>query len=389
MNVYLIRKRNPKTGRKRLTAYRLIIKTNGLPEFVIQLAANKYTSNDVQQLAGILGAIVDACNAGNKIDHLLFDALDRFPDVKRRLIKKDFLTAVKEKTLVDIWNEYERANVDGLKAGTFQNKRNSINKFFQCIDPETPADEFNKRHAQHFRQWLNQRITRGEISEATAAGYIRDVKRVFNWAKESDLLALNQLDDVKRGSFVNRERDHYITPEELNRILDACATQPDAQAWKVLFLLYRVQGLRKEEPRLLKWKDVDLDAGVIVITSPKTERYKGKGTRTAPLFPDVAEALKKLRDEQRQRGELSTFVLSAIPANHRQTAEKILARAGVEQWGKLFQNLRASAATDIDRHFGAFRESQWVGHSADVAAKHYLQITADDISAARSWSPLK
>ena len=319
---------------------------------------------------------------------MLFDALDRFPDAKRRLIEKEFLTAVKEKTLDDIWNEYERANVDSLKPGTFQNKQNSINKLFQFVDPQTPVNEFTKKHAQHFRQLLNQKITRGEIAEATAAGYIRDVKSVFKWAKETDVITFNPFDNVKRGSFVNRERDHYITIDELRKLLDACETLKDAQSWRVLLLLYRMQGLRKEEPRFLKWENVDLDKGVIVITSPKTERYKGKETREAPLFDDVADALKKLRDEQRQRGELSAFVLPSMPADLRSVVEKLVAQAGVKQWGKLFQNLRASAATDIEHNAGAFRESRWVGHSAVVAAQHYLQITDDDIRAARSWRPL-
>jgi len=53
---------------------------------------------------------------------------------------------------------------------------------------------------------------------------------------------------------------------------------------------------------------------------------------------------------------------------------RIIARAGVEPWPRLFQNLRASCATDWTERHPAHAVAKWLGHSPMIVAEHYLQV---------------
>jgi hypothetical protein len=59
--------------------------------------------------------------------------------------------------------------------------------------------------------------------------------------------------------------------------------------------------------------------------------------------------------------------------NLRTTFLKVIERAGLKPWPRLFHNLRASCATDWVETFPNHVVAGWLGHSPMVAATHYLQ----------------
>jgi hypothetical protein len=60
-------------------------------------------------------------------------------------------------------------------------------------------------------------------------------------------------------------------------------------------------------------------------------------------------------------------------SNLRTTLTKIITRAGFQPWPRLFQNLRASCATDWVEKYPNHVVAKWLGHSPWIAATHYLQ----------------
>jgi hypothetical protein len=60
-------------------------------------------------------------------------------------------------------------------------------------------------------------------------------------------------------------------------------------------------------------------------------------------------------------------------SNLRTTFTKIVTRAGHKPWPRLFQNLRASCATDWVERCPNHVVAKWLGHSPLIAAAHYLQ----------------
>ena len=57
--------------------------------------------------------------------------------------------------------------------------------------------------------------------------------------------------------------------------------------------------------------------------------------------------------------------------NLRTHFERIIKRAGVTAWPKLFHNLRASRETELMREHDLATVCKWIGNSPAVAAKHY------------------
>jgi hypothetical protein len=66
-------------------------------------------------------------------------------------------------------------------------------------------------------------------------------------------------------------------------------------------------------------------------------------------------------------------------ANLRTQLERIIEKAGLSPWPKLFQNLRATRATEVADMPGipSHVAADWLGHSTTIADKHYRQVTEE------------
>lgn len=138
----------------------------------------------------------------------------------------------------------------------------------------------------------------------------------------------------------------------------------------------------------MHWADIDWDARRLRIYSSKTEHHEGHAKRVIPLFPATEFALRQLRVDQLRMGvyqaDGEVFPDVQADTNLRTHFESIIRRAGVEQWPKLWQNLRASAATDMAKKFPAHVAAKFCGHSSEVAQEHYWTTTEADLDAALS-----
>lgn len=65
-------------------------------------------------------------------------------------------------------------------------------------------------------------------------------------------------------------------------------------------------------------------------------------------------------------------------ANLRTRLERIIRRAGVEAWPKLFQNLRSSRQSELAQTHAEWKVCRWMGNSQAVGRRHYLQLTDAD-----------
>jgi hypothetical protein len=59
-----------------------------------------------------------------------------------------------------------------------------------------------------------------------------------------------------------------------------------------------------------------------------------------------------------------------------------MVRAGVDSWPRLFQNLRASRATELAAEFPSHVAAAWLGHSEEIADAHYRQVLDGDFAKA-------
>ena len=218
----------------------------------------------------------------------------------------------------------------------------------------------------------------------TARKRVSNAKQFFQDAVSRDLLAKNPFAGLKGSVGSNRERDYFLTREDAAKITEAC---PDHE-WRLVFALSRYGGLRCPSEHLaLRWSDIDWDRGTMLVRSPKTEHHEGKGSRLVPIFPELRLALDEAWERAESKVDQVITRYRDPNQNLRTTFEKIIQRAGLKPWPKLFHNLRASRATELANEFPAHVAAAWLGHSTLIANKHYWQVTDADF--ARAITPVE
>jgi len=249
---------------------------------------------------------------------------------------------------------------------------------------DKPIDEITPADADAWRLWLQDRV--GPNTTRRSCGR---AKQFFRWAVRKRLIGENPFGDQKDcGVKANKDREFFVNRFVSQKVLDAC---PDNE-WRLIFALSRFGGLRCPSEHLsLTWDDIDFEHGRMTVHSPKTKKYEGKESRLVPLFPELRPHLEALFNErEKELGRPPSAADHVITGyrgratNLRTQLQRIIKRAGVKTWPKLFQNLRASRATELAAEFPAHVAAAWLGHSTFIAQKHYWQVTDVDFDRAVS-----
>ena len=99
--------------------------------------------------------------------------------------------------------------------------------------------------------------------------------------------------------------------------------------------------------------------------------------RTFELAPDGAEYV--VHADYRQAALTSSGWRNC---NLRTQFERIVKRAGLECWPRLFHNMRASRETELAADYPIHVVTAWLGNTPHIALKHYLQVTDADFEKA-------
>ncbi|MFM9181851.1 MAG: hypothetical protein ACKOV8_11520 [Phycisphaerales bacterium] len=105
----------------------------------------------------------------------------------------------------------------------------------------------------------------------------------------------------------------------------------------------------------------------------KTEHHGGDhAVRVVPICPELGTILAAACDWAQPGTTLIVPMASRSAVNLRTHLERIIAKAVRVPWPRLFQNLRASCATDRVERYPSHVVAKWLGHSPNVAAQHSL-----------------
>ena len=208
------------------------------------------------------------------------------------------------------------------------------------------------------------------LAEATIRRRCGRASQFFTAAVKRRILPDNPFDGIPTADVTNNDRLFFIDRPTIQRVLDAC---PDSQ-WRLIFALARFGGLRiPSELERMTWDDLHwLEEDRFTVRSPKTEHIDGKAQRTVPMFPELIPHFKAALQDANQDEPL-VFPVLGKRSNLRQQALRIIKRAGLEQWPRVFQNLRSSRETELVEQFPVHVVTSWIGNSPDVANRHYLQ----------------
>ena len=240
--------------------------------------------------------------------------------------------------------------------------------------------------AKSFKKYLHNTVG---LAENTARKHIAISRQFFTAAIESNLIEDNPFKGKGQPVTIrpNPNRFFYVTQEMAEKVLEAC---PDAQ-WRLIFGLARWAGLRcPSEVLRLSWQDVDFEHDRFTVHASKTEHHADAGIRTVPMFPELRPLFQDTFDNAKEGDIYCITRYRDKSVNLRTQLSKIIKRAGLEVWSKLFQNCRSTRETELFKMTGGNIKAvcSWIGNSPAVAMQHYAQITEADIQEAAKMTLL-
>lgn len=239
-----------------------------------------------------------------------------------------------------------------------------------------PAD------AEDFRQSL---LGRG-LAHWTIHRRLEFTRMFFKNAVKRGLLPASPFEGVTQKPGDPGRRRRYVSVEETEKLIEAA---PNVW-WRTIIALARYAGMRcPSEVLSLEWDGINWDQGTMRITSPKTDCHDHGGQRIAPIFerlrPHLDEAWEAAADGQTHVIPEGLYLPAANGprgwngCNLRTTFQKIVRRAGLEEWPRLFHALRSSCETDLAHEYPITTVCKWIGNTVAVAARHYVDPSDHDI----------
>jgi integrase len=269
-----------------------------------------------------------------------------------------------------------------VKPATREVWKQPIRNLIAHFGAKKDITKISEADAMDFRQYLMN----SKLASATVAKRLQFARTFFHDARRRKLIASNPFAEVSAKSVVRLDQRRFVTQEETTKLLDACPNQH----WRTIVALARYGGLRcPSEVLSLRWQDIDWDKQRINVPSPKTAHH-GKESRIIPLFPELLIALEgwELAPEGAIYVVDERYRLSSNGSNGwrncnlRTTFEKIVRRAGLVPWPKLFHALRSSRETELAQDFPIHVVTAWLGNTPTIAMRHYLLTTNADFERA-------
>ena len=310
-------------------------------------------------------------------------------ELASRLAELDLIEPKAPKAMVSIGEfltDYLSRRGDDVKAGTLTFYGHTARNLTEFFGSDRLLNSITAGDADDFRRNL-QKVEK--LSAATVVRRCTLARTFFKDAVRRKLIDSNPFDGVGKGSTANPERQRFIDRATIAKVIDAC---PNAE-WRLLVALSRYAGLRvPSEPLLLRWQDIDLAAGRMLVHSPKTEHHAGKATRVVPIFPALRPYLE---DAHELAVEGAEYVLPSLrrpgaligdwrAVNFGTMFRKIIKRAGLVAWPRVWHNLRSSCQTELTESFPSHVVTAWLGNSERIAEKHYLQVLDSQFEKAAS-----
>jgi integrase len=287
--------------------------------------------------------------------------------------------------LCDRFIASKRAAKDATR-DKFEQVKNALVRHFGT---ERTIDQVNAADAEGWRDWMRvdgnvregkQRKDkhgktvsgRTDLSDNTVRRRTGIAKQFFRWAIKSKLITENPFDGLPCSVHANEARQHFVSHATANQAIEFA---PNAE-WRALIALVRYGGLRSpSEPMRLKWQDVDFQNRRLKIHAKKTAHHANGGVRFCPIFPELLPYLEELA--LAHKAKPTDYVIRdarGAESYFRTGFIRVLEKAGLEPWPKLFQNMRASRETELLAKYPVKDVCAWIGNTQAVAMKHYAMV---------------
>ena len=309
-------------------------------------------------------------------------------DLAEKLAAVGLIPERRSRTLGEYLNGFlERRRGDGSKPATIVTISRVVTDLTKFFGESIDLRAITVAEAEQFKESYQRR----ELAGATTYRRLKMCKMFFEHARRLKLITENPFSDVKGKNVNPADRQFYITVGDTLKLIDAANP-----TWRIIVALARFAGLRcPSEVLSLKWADINLAAGRMTVPSPKTEHLEGKAYRVCPIFaalrPHLEDAFELAEpgavfvvggpqgelyraNSQKPGGWQNTSLSSAF--------RKLIKRAGLVAWPRLFHNLRASCETELMQRHPIHVVTAWLGNTPKIALGHYLQTLEMDFEKA-------
>ena len=352
---------NDPNGRRRIT----FIDSNGKRKTIrLGKVALRYAQTFKVKLEDLVSAKITGYSPSDDTSRWLSELDDVYVE---KLSKVGLVKARNKSTLQAFVDEYIRSRTD-IKPSTLLVYNRARKHLLGFFDADKPLRDFTSVDADDWRRYL---LEKG-LAENTIRRSCGMAKQWFAVAVKGKLIAENPFGDLKVAIKGNAKKLYYIKEEDAQKVIEVC---PDYQ-WRLLFAMARYGGLRvPSEVLLLRWEDIDWENSRFTVTSPKTEHHEGHESRVVPIFPELYQYLRDAYEMAEEGDEYCITRYRDTTVNLRTQLQRIIKRAGLNPWPRLWQNLRSTRETELADKFPVHVVSAWIGNSVPVAIKHYLQVT--------------
>ncbi len=219
--------------------------------------------------------------------------------------------------------------LEHLKAsGTTEKHRKEVERCLKAVKADCGFQFLRDVCQPPIKEFINQKKASG-LSDRTVNVYVDSLRYFCNWAVKNALLNNNPFAGfVRLDEKTNRVREaRSLTPEEVERLLDAACKRPLAECKKagykkmkpatvrkltllgegrkLAYALMLYTGLRVNETRQLVWADVNTKDSFVRVRPTTTKNSK---SATLPLHSYVVELLKAWKGKHPEAGPTDKIV---------------------------------------------------------------------------------
>jgi len=239
----------------------------------------------------------------------------------------------------------------------------------QPCGPDVRMDRVTRSMATSYRTWLSTqpgKAAGSKMSGSTVAKHVRGCSMVFKSAVDQDLIPSNPFDRLPKSVRTDVKGHPDLDEKKIGRLLDAAPST----GWRCLLGLCTWSGIRRHEAMALDWQDVQWGQSRLVATTRKQSGSKPK-RRDVLMLPQLEQLLLEAYEAGLPKP------CDGVSANNiHRNAHAIIRRAGFEPWQDPFHALRRWRDSTWKAEYPGFYVDQWLGHGAEVSARHYLTVPA-------------
>jgi len=274
--------------------------------------------------------------------------------------------------LLECWVGSQKQRAD-LAANTYRGYERSSVRLVKAMGDVL----ISGLHRGSLERYRDQRLRAG-AAPSTIGLELQVLRSAWRWGQDLGFCPHHRL-PTPRLPKERRYSHHTPTRGDVATVLELL------DGWqRMAVLLLFATGARPGEVTHLRWEDVDLERGLVHLGRHVGARKTGE--RTVPLAASILDEL-----EAWGQGKRTGLVLRGEP----ETARSVLGfyvrqackRAGIEHWTPM--GLRRLAEDELYRRVGdPSAAALFLGHSPEMAMRHYRKATTTDLRQAMEAAEL-